>query len=306
MRKSRLIKLVKRFKWISLTASILIIIITVTAGCSSGAATSANTPSSTVTTSNPDAAASALSGNISEAGSTTVQPLAEKLAGAFKTVNPNVKVDIKGGGSSVGIKAANDGTVDIGAVSRELTQDDPQLQKFLLAKDGIAIIVSPANTVNDLSKNQIRDIFAGVITNWSQVGGPDKEIHVVAREEGSGTRTAFQEMVMGKDAQGKTINLVKNTILQSSNGALLQVVKGDAQAIGFISFGYLNSSVKALSIDGIAATEANAKSGDYPIVRPLYFVTRGQPTGVVKSFIEYCTGPEAQKLVAAEGYISVN
>jgi phosphate transport system substrate-binding protein len=178
--------------------------------------------------------------------------------------------------------------------------------KFLLAKDGIAIIVSTANTVNNLSKNQIRDIFAGVITNWNQVGGPDKEIHVVAREEGSGTRTAFQEMVMGKDTQGKTINLVKNTILQSSNGALLQVVKGDAQAIGFISFGYLNSSVKALSIDGIAQLKPMPKAGDYPIVRPLYFVTRGQPTVVVKSFIEYCTGPEAQKLVAAEGYISVN
>lgn len=220
------------------------------------------------------------------------------------TANPKVKVTIQGGGSGVGIKAANDGTVDIGASSRELTKDDPTLNKILLARDGIAIIVNPANPVTGLSKTQVRDIFAGNITNWNQVGGPDKEIHVAAREEGSGTRTAFQEMVMGKDANGNAINISNKAILQSSSGAILQVVKGDAQSISFDSFGYVDASVKALAIDNIAASAENAKNGTYPVVRPLYFLTKSQPTGLVKAFLDFCQSPAAQTIIAKEGYIT--
>jgi phosphate transport system substrate-binding protein len=216
-----------------------------------------------------------------------------------------VKVTIQGGGSGVGIKAANDGTVDIGASSRELTQDDPALNKILLARDGIAIIVNPANPVNGLTKIQVRDIFAGTITNWNQVGGPDKEIHVAAREEGSGTRTAFQEMVMGKDANGKPVNISNKAILQSSSGAIMQVVKGDTQAISFDSFGYVDSSVKALAIDTIAANAENAKNGTYPVVRPLYFLTKNQPAGLVKVFLDFCQSAEAQAIITKEGYIAV-
>lgn len=243
---------------------------------------------------------SSLSGTITESGSTTVQPLAEKLAMAFKAKNPDVNVVIQGGGSGVGIKAANDGTVDIGAASRELTSSDPTLVKHLLARDGIAIIVPTSNSVTNLTKDQVIAIYAGNITNWSQVGGPNKGIDVVAREEGSGTRTAFQDLVMGK-ALIKT-----NAILQSSNGAIKTAVSSDPQAIGFISFGYIDSSVKALAINSVAATEENAKNGTYPIVRPLYFLTKTQPTGIVKDFIEFCTGPDGQKVVAEEGYITVD
>jgi len=132
-------------------------------------------------------------GTITENGSTTVQPLAEKLAGAFKAKNPDINVVIQGGGSAVGIKSVNDGTVDIGAASRELTATDPTLVKHLLARDGIAIIVHPSNPVTSLTKQQVIDIFSGNITNWSQVGGQNQSIDVVAREEGSGTRTAFQD-----------------------------------------------------------------------------------------------------------------
>lgn len=243
----------------------------------------------------------ALSGTITESGSTTVQPLAEKLALAFSVLNPDIKVIIQGGGSSVGIKAVNDGTVDIGAASRELNDSDPALVKYLLAHDGIAMIVNPANPVNSLTKNQIKDIYSGKITRWSQVGGSDDEIHVSAREEGSGTRTAFEDLVMGRDT-----NIVKRAILQSSNGALMQVVSSDEDAIAFISFGYLvDLKIKALSIDGAAANEADAKSGNYPLVRPLYFLTKSQPDGLVKAFLDYCTGPEAQNIVTEEGYVSV-
>jgi phosphate transport system substrate-binding protein len=300
----------RKVNWFILSLVILIIPVFVLTGCNNPPLTSTGSqstiPSSTSSTqSTTPIVTSTLSGGISEVGSTTVQPIAEKLAAAFMVINPKVKVDIKGGGTAVGIKAAYDGTADIGAASRELTRDDPNLVKFMLARDGIAIIVNPANPVNSLTKAQIVDIFSGKITNWSQVGGADKDIHVAAREEGSGTRTAFQELVMGKDASGNPIAIVKNAILQNSSGAIIQVVKSDAQAISFDSFGYVNNSVKALAVDGIAATMVNAKSGSYSVVRPLYFLTKNEPTGIVKAFIDYCAGSEAQKIITDEGYISV-
>jgi phosphate transport system substrate-binding protein len=291
-----------KIKWFSLILASLMVITLIVSGCGSKPSTSASatsTPTTAISTSE-------LSGTITESGSTTVQPLAEKLAGAFMAANPRVKLTIQGGGTAVGIKAANDGTVDIGAASRELTKDDPALNKILLARDGIAIIVNPANPVSGLTKAQVRDIFAGNLTNWKDVGGPDQEIHVAAREEGSGTRTAFQDMVMGKDASGNAININKKAILQSSSGAIMQVVKGDAQAISFDSFGYINTSVKALAIDNVAATTENAKNGTYPVIRPLYFLTKNPPAGLVKAFLDYCQSPEAQSIIAKEGYITVN
>lgn len=242
---------------------------------------------------------SQLSGTITEAGSTTVQPLAEKLAGTFTKNNPKVTITVQGGGTSVGIKSAADGTVDIGAASREILPNEPQLVKFIIARDGIAIIVNPKNTVNGLIKTQVKDIFAGKITNWKDLGGNDANINVAAREEGSGTRTAFEEIVMGSD------RITNKAVLQPSNGALRQVVAGDTQSISFVSLGAIDSSVKALAIGSVAPTEANAASGTYPIVRPLYFLTKAQPTGLVKTFIDFCLGPEGQNNVRAEGYVPV-
>lgn len=240
-----------------------------------------------------------LSGEITEAGSTTVQPLAEKFAEDFKLIHPGVTVTIQGGGSSVGVKSAAEGIVDIGAASREIKPDEPALVKHLIAKDGIAIIVHPSNEISDLKKEQVRDIFSGKITNWSEVGGPDEQITVVAREEGSGTRSAFEEMVMDEE-------LITNyTILQSSNGAIRTTVVNDPNAIGFLSLGYVDSAVKALSIDGIPCTIETALDGTYPIVRPLYFLTATEPTGLVKEFLDFCTGPEGQSIVESEGYIPV-
>ena len=239
---------------------------------------------------------------ITEAGSTTVQPLAEKLSNAFMASNPNVEITIQGGGSSVGVKSVDNGTVDIGAISRELKPGEPALVKHLLVRDGIAIIANPSNTVNGLTKEQVRNIFAGNIVNWSEVGGPDEDIHIIAREEGSGTRTAFEDIVMGKE--GPYVG--KSAILQPSNGAIMTGVGSDAQSIGFVSFGYLDSSVKALAIDGVEGTVANAKNGSYPVVRSLYFLTKAQPEGVVKEFIDYCLGTEGQRIVTEEGYISAD
>ena len=245
-----------------------------------------------------------LSGTITEAGSTTVQPLAELLADEFMAKHSGVQVTIGGGGTSVGITSVNNGTVDIGAASREPKSDEPQLVKHLLAKDGIAIVVKPGNQVSGLTKAQVRDIFGGVIKNWKDVGGPDHAINVVVRESGSGTRTAFEEMVMAKPEPA--VALASTALEQNSNGGVKQVVGGDSYAIGFISFGYIDSTVKALSIDGVEATVENAKSGTYPIVRPLYFLTKVAPTGLVEEFIDFCLSDEGQAIVADEGYVSIS
>ncbi|MCX5998541.1 MAG: phosphate ABC transporter substrate-binding protein [Chloroflexi bacterium] len=237
------------------------------------------------------------SGTVTEAGSTTVQPLAEVLAEAFQQKAPGIKVTIQGGGSSVGVKACADGTVDIGAVSRDLKPGEADLTEHLLARDAISVIVHPSNAVSDLTRQQVKEIFAGTITNWRQVGGTDKAIHVVAREEGSGTRTAFEEMLMGGEG------ISSRAIVQATNGAIRIVVAGDSEAVGFISLGYVNNGVKSLTIDGAAATVANAQNGSYPAVRPLYFLTRGEPTGAVREFIDFCLSAEGQAIVAAEGYV---
>jgi phosphate transport system substrate-binding protein len=245
-----------------------------------------------------------LSGTVTVAGSTTVQPLAELLADEFMSENPDFEVTIGGGGTSVGITSVNNGTVDIGSASRDLKSDEPQLVKHLLAKDGIAVIVKPGNPVNGLTKAQVRDIFGGVITNWKDVGGPDHTINVVVRESGSGTRTAFEEMVMAKPEPAMAI--AGTALEQNSNGGVKQVVGGDPYAIGFISFGYIDNTVKALSIDGIEATAENAKNETYPIVRPLYFLTKEAPTGLVQEFIDFCLSDDGQAIVADEGYISIS
>jgi len=245
-----------------------------------------------------------LSGTVTVAGSTTVQPLAELLADDYMQKHSDVQVTIGGGGTSVGITSVNNGTVDIGSASRDLKSDEPQLVKHLLAKDGIAIIVKPGNPVSGLTKAQVRDIFGGVIKNWKDVGGPDHAINVVVRESGSGTRTAFEEMVMAKPEPA--VAIVNTALEQNSNGGVKQVVGGDSYAIGFISFGYIDNTVKALSIDGVEATAVNAKSGTYPIVRPLYFLTKEAPTGLMKEFIDFCLSDEGQAVVVDEGYVSIS
>jgi phosphate transport system substrate-binding protein len=243
------------------------------------------------------------SGTITEAGSTTVQPLAERLADEYMQKHPDVQVIIGGGGTAQGITSVNSGLVDIGAASRELKADEPQLVKHLLARDGIAIITSPDNPVDGLTKDEIRKIFGGIIKNWSAVGGPNAAIQVIVREEGSGTRTAFEEMVMAKPEPA--VQITSTALQQNTNVGVKTYVAGNEYAIGFISFGYIDNTVKALAIDGVEATEENAKNGTYPIVRPLYFLTKEAPTGLVKQFIDFCLSAEGQSTVAEEGYISI-
>jgi len=245
-----------------------------------------------------------LSGRVSVAGSTTVQPLAEKLAEAFRAKYPKVQIDIQGGGSSVGVKSAGEGTADIGTVSREVKAEEmqqfPDLKVHTIALDGIAIVVNRNVSVAGLTKDQVRGIFAGQITNWKEVGGADAPILVVSREEGSGTRTAFEELVMGKDTP-----IAATALLQPSNGAVRTTVTTTPDSVGYLSFGYLDSSVTALTIEGVEPTTENVLNKNYPISRPLNMLTKGEPAGVVKAWLDWILGPDGQRVVADEHYIPV-
>lgn len=235
------------------------------------------------------------------AGSTSVQPVAEALAEKFEETHPNVRINVQGGGSSLGISSVSQGITQIGTSSRELKPKEKSgLTEYIIGKEGIVIAVNNNNNVSDLTKDQIKDIFSGKITNWKEVGGPDLEIHVIIREEGSGTRSAFESIVMGKDTKTRP-----DAIVQSSTESVKQVVKQDPGAIGFVSLAHMSSDVKALEINGIGPSEAAVADGSYEIQTPFLFVVKGEPEGIVKEFIDFTLSPEGQAIVAEEKVVPV-
>jgi phosphate transport system substrate-binding protein len=233
--------------------------------------------------------------------------LTEELAQAFKDKNPDAAIDIQGGGSGVGIKSAIDGVVDIGMSSRELKEEEKSLKEFKLAVDGIAVIVNPANRVNNLTIEEIRRIYAGEISDWSEVGGKDGKITVVTREEGSGTRGAFIELT-GLEAEegGKKVDkTIASAITQGSTGAVMTTVAGDPNAIGYASYGSAKdkTDIKSISVDGQACTEENLNSGSYKISRPFLMLTKEEPIGLSKDFLDFVLGSEGQEIVGEHGYL---
>ncbi len=234
------------------------------------------------------------------AGSTSVEPFADKWAEVYMEKYPNTIVNVQGGGSSAGIQAAETRVADIGTCSRELKPEEKDLNEIIVAYDGLAIIVNSTNETGNLTIEQIKQIFAGQIRNWQELGGKDKVITVVTREEGSGTRGAFQELVM------KQQRIFKGAIVQDSNGTVREIVANDPNAIGYISLGLVNDKVKALSLDGIIATDENIITKKYTLVRPFLFVTKDTPTGEVKNFIDFVLSQEGQKLIREEGLIPMN
>jgi phosphate transport system substrate-binding protein len=238
------------------------------------------------------------------AGSTSVQPVAEKLAQAYMQKNPDVKINVQGGGTAVGIKSAKDGTADIGTASKNVTGSDlTGLVQTQIAKDGIVIIVNKANSLSDLTTEQARSIFGGNTTQWTQVSGASGgKINVITREEGSGTRDGFIALVMG----GKNgTPIVKTAIVQGSTEAIAQSVKGDPNAVGYISLADLSSDVKAVKINGVTPSEQTVSTETYKLVRPFMFLTKGQPTGEVKKFIDWVLSPEGQTIVKQAGAVPV-
>jgi phosphate transport system substrate-binding protein len=211
---------------------------------------------------------------------------------------PGLGVDVQGGGSSAGIQACKAGACQIGMSSRELKGDERDLLEIVVARDGLAIIVHPSNPVRGAKVAEIKQIFAGDLRNWQVLGGRDRSITVVTREEGSGTRGAFQELVMGKT------RIFRGAITEDSNGTVREIVAHDPYSIGFISLGLVNEQVRALDLDGAAANEDNIRSGRYKLVRPFLFVSRGELTGAAKEFVDFVLSEEGQALIKKEGLLS--
>jgi phosphate transport system substrate-binding protein len=233
------------------------------------------------------------------AGSTSVQPFADHWAEVYMKENRGRVVNVQGGGSSAGIQAAREGAADIGMSSRELKAEEKGLRRVVVAWDGLAIIVHPGNRIEELSLEQVENVFAGNITNWSALGGSNHLITVVTREEGSGTRGAFQEMVMKKN------RIFRGAIVQDSNGTVREIVASDPQSIGYISLGLVNDKVKALRFDGVEATFDNIEQKKYRLIRPFLFVTNGPPSAAAQEFINFVLSRPTQEMVRHDGLIPV-
>jgi phosphate transport system substrate-binding protein len=236
---------------------------------------------------------------ITVAGSTSVEPFAELLAEEYMSRHPESHIYVQGGGSTAGIEAVITRAANIGMSSRNLIGDEKKLYAVTIAKDAIAIIVNPKNLVQDLSLEQIREVFSGKIRNWKELGGPFHPIVLVTREEGSGTRESFQKFVMGKE------DISLEALVQDSNGAVRQVVGSNHNAIGYISLGLVNDQVKALKISGVKPNLTDIDNGKYKLVRAFLFVFKEEPTGESKSFLEFVLSPLAQKLLLKEGLVPV-
>jgi len=238
-------------------------------------------------------------GDVTVAGSTSVQPFVELIAEEYMREHPDVSVIVQGGGSTAGVQAVREGAATIGMVSRSLNEQEKDLKPVTIARDGIALIVHPSNGLRGVTKEQARDMFTGQVRDFAQVGGKAGLVRVVTREEGSGTRGAFAELIM----EGATIT--DEAIVQDSNGSMREVIAHDPAAIGYISLGLVDASVRALSIDGVAATRENVKSGVYPLRRPFLFVLKGEPPAIAQAFIDFTLSAKAQQLLEEEGLIAV-
>ena len=246
------------------------------------------------------AVASSLSGTVATDGSTSMEKVVGALGEAFTTANPNVKFTYNPTGSGSGITAIAEGRCDIGLSSRALKDDEKAkgLTETTLALDGIAIIVNPANGVKGLTLQQISDIYTGKIKNWKDVGGADGEIVVIGREAGSGTRDGFESVTSTKDKCQYRQEL-------TSTGDVITTVSKNANAIGYASLAEVKNSVTALTIDGVAPTEATVKDGTYKIQRPFVLVTK---TGTALSpaaqaFFDYATSAEASEIITKAGAV---
>lgn len=290
-----------------------ILAVTTLVACGNGDATTAqpsavesSAAESTVAASSEAASAETtadLSGSISMVGSTSMEKLANALSEAFMEEYPDVTVTAEFVGSGAGIEAVTNGTADIGNSSRSLKDEEKAagVVENVVAIDGIAVCVDPANEVADLTKEQLTNIYNGTITNWKEVGGADEPIIVIGREAGSGTRGAFEELVDLKDACKYANEL-------DSTGAVIAKVASIPGAIGYASLDALDDSVKALSLEGVEATAENIKAGNYFLSRPFVMATKGEiseQNDLVQAWFDFVLGDEGQQVASEVGLITV-
>ena len=225
-------------------------------------------------------------------------------------VNPGITVEVQGGGSGQGIKAIAEKIADFGALSRNVKDEEKAsvTEEFVIAKDGVAVVVNPASTVENLTIEQIKQIYTGEITNWSEVGGDDAPIVVVSREEGSGTRGAFTEItkVTEKNEAGEEVDsTTKDALVQGSTGAVMQTVATTPNTIGYVSLGSLGDTVKAVKVEDVAPTTETVLSGEYKISRPFLYVIGGELTEASQMYIDFVMSAEGQAIVEESGFIPV-
>ncbi len=246
---------------------------------------------------------------VTASGSTTVLPLAEAEAEALNGQQTDCQVTITGGGTGAGITAAGEGRSDIAMASREVTASERSkysknnFQQFFIGYDGICIVVSKLvydAGVKAISKDQLKNIYAGKIKNWKELGGPDASIYAIAREDGSGTRDTFNELIMGSTT-AETPGV--STVAQGS-AEVKTAVTGSDKAIGYVGFSYAESGdLGVLTYEGVKPAVQNIKSGSYPLARHLYFYTWGSPTSCAQKFIDFVLSADGQKIADENGFI---
>ena len=266
-------------------------------------ATAATTAPAATDAPETSAAPAVLSGTVSTDGSTSMEKVIGALSEAFMEANSKVTVTYNPTGSGTGIQAVQEGRCDIGLSSRALKDEEKAsgLQETVLAYDGIAMIVNPANPVEDLTLEQIADIYTGKITNWSELGGSDSEIVLIGREAGSGTRSGFEEIVEVKD-------LCQYRQELSSTGDVIATVAQNPGAIGYASLASVKDTVKAVKVGGVTPSEETVKDGTYAIQRPFVLVTKEGVTlsETAQAFFNYAVSKDANAVVIAAGVVPAN
>lgn len=241
-----------------------------------------------------------LSGVVNTNGSTSMEKVMQVLIEAFQEQQPNVTVNYTGSGSGAGVTSAIDGTADLGLASRALKSEEEGkgAQAHIVALDGVAIVVNPENTVEDLTVDEIAQIFKGEITNWKDLGGADEEIAVYGREAGSGTRGAFEELVGVEDA-------CKYLNEYSSTGDVIGNVASNPSAIGYASLSAVSDNVKAVKVNGVDCTEATVQDGTYEIQRPFVMITKDgtQLSDAAQAFLDFAMSADAASLIAQAGAV---
>ena len=247
-----------------------------------------------------------ISGKLLVTGSTTLFPIAQAAADAYMEKNPKADIRVSGGGSGVGVQSIGEGTTDIGMSSRDITSAEmakyPGLVPTDVATDAVVIILNPANPISVLTLDQVRGLYNGTYQGYDAVGGTLTYPVIIGRDSASGTRVYFNDFVM---KGGKYRSDMRE---MNSNGAVAQTVAQTPQAIGYVGLGFVNPSVKALKLynsNGVAIAPSIATVLDhtYPISRPLYMITKGQPTGLAKDYIDFILSPDGQKIVADQGFV---
>jgi phosphate transport system substrate-binding protein len=246
------------------------------------------------------------SGRVRVSGSTTLLSLIQEASIEFMDANPRARVDVQGGGSSAGITQLKSGIVQIANSSRELKGEENGwgMVDHKIAFDIIAIIVNPSLKIRNLTSAQVKAIFTGKVRNWKAVGGPDKEIVVVVRDQASGTREVFDQKALGSTKE-QPVASEPTAIESPSNGYVQEIVATTSNAIGYLSYGFVNKTVRAVSVNDVLPGVGTATDGRYAMARWLHMFTKGQARGAVKGFIDFVLSPEFQRKVVSLEYVEV-